>query len=248
MNHLRYLMVICISGALTGKTPIQAQERDFPSESKIILSGISELYHLYDSLFDRQENLKDGKMFYPEGNKVHHPYFMNNEWNPGKIIFDGKSYEKEMLKYDIYSDYLICMFRSDSSAIPVKLNRESVREFVIGHHHFRQINYSQNDDLPKTGYFEILHEGRNCFYLRHEKNKSQNRFTLETEYPMKSTYYMKLSEKFSWIKNRHDFLNSFRDHKNDIRLYMKINNIRFSIQKYEQIIQVLEYFEKQYPL
>jgi hypothetical protein len=244
VNLLKYFTAICFVHAISGVMKLQAQETVHYLAIERMDSGILKLYTLNDSLFVRQENLINGKLNSPEGDLINHPYFMANEWNSGKIWVHERVFEEDMLKYDICSDNLINVFKFDSAAYPVTLNRETVREFVIRDHHFKYLSLNQDNEQIKAGYYEVLHDGRTCLYLHHQKSKSQNKFTLETEYLQRVTCYLEIAGKCFQIKNQNDFLHAFGDHENEVRLFMKKNSIRLTLKKYESLIKVLVYFDK----
>ena len=245
MSHYKYFIAIVINVILICEERSQAQELNRLSSNEMLQLQLNKVQSLNDSLFLQSENLINGKLFFSRGDLVNHPYFIENEWNPGKMWYSGQPYDAEMLKYDLNSDNLINVFHYDSSAFPVYLNKEILKEFEISGHHFRYFDSMELKGNYKfiAGYYEVLYDALTCLYARHEKSIEQNKFTLETEYPLKVTLFIKRGGNYFYIKNQESFLKSLNDHETEIRSFMRANNIRFSVINYEPIIKVLEYLD-----
>ena len=244
-DFIQYFVTFCFILSTSGEIQSQALPSDQVQKRKMLEYQLSNLSAYHDSLFDPFENLINGRLFSAKGDLVHHPYYLENNWNPGKIWCDGSAYEAMMLKYDLLSDILIHVFRFDSTAFPVILNKEIVRGFEINRHRFIYLDdfKGQENDKFRSGYYEVVYDAGTCLYLRHEKRESQNIFTLETEYIHKIYYYIKNEGKYILIKNRKDLLNSLRNYETEIRLFIKKKNLRFSINNYDSIIKILEYYD-----
>jgi hypothetical protein len=235
------LLVIC-----TSKLASQTVDKNF--KQTYIQFQQANLTAITDSLFDFQSELINGRLYHPKGNNISHPYFLGNTWKQGKIWYSERIYDSVMLKYDICSDNLIYLVRKTSNTFPVYLNRQEIKDFIISGHRFTYLNsFTRSDDAGMIpGYYEIAYNGKTGLIVRHVKTEAQNRFTLETEYSQETFFYLRIEGHYISIKNKTGFINSFTDHQNEIRAYMKKINMRFSADNYERIIKVLEFYDNQY--
>lgn len=247
MKPISYFIIFCFTISFAGEDESYAQTEKQYADHEMLQFQLLNIQSLNDSIFDQSENLINGRLYHPEGTRSNHPYFIENEWKTGKIWLFDRAYDAEMLKYDISSDNLINVFRFDSSAFPVLLNKNLIKQFEIAGHHFRYIGEiaAQVPGKFRAGYYEVLYEGVTSLYLHHEKNKSLNKLTLEPEYPLKSNFYLKHDGKYYQINNKKSFLKSFNGKESEIGSYMKENDFKFSVKHYGSVVSILEYFDKQ---
>jgi hypothetical protein len=224
---------------------LEAQTINYSEKRILIQTQLSNLSAKCNLDSDFHFDLLNGRLYYPKGNAINHPYLFENAWKEGKIWFSGRLYDSVMLKYDICSDYLIYLSQKTSNTFPVYLNKEELTDFIISGHRFIYLHdFEKSEDVKmKPGYYEVIYNGRTRFYVRWEKTENLNRFTLETEYSQKARFYLLIKGNYINFNSQSSFINSFNDHSKIIGSFMKVNNLRFSAGNYESLIKVLEYYD-----
>jgi hypothetical protein len=225
---------------LNAQIPVNYHDRE------LFQSQLKELSAIYDSSFNIENHILNGRVFYASGNKYINPFFLDNEWKTGKIWSSGLIYNAKMLKYDIGSDNLVYLNYKDSYAYPVYLNREFVKEFIIGNHHFKYLNDfgNSNEDELKPGYYEVLYNGVIKYYVRWEKIINPKRSLSDQGYTQKNFFFLKKDGKYIRLKSQSTIFKILTDHEKEIRTFMKKNNIHFSVNKLDTIVRVFEYYDK----
>jgi hypothetical protein len=245
MNFSKYFLITFLSILLLSGEISKAQSlKSFPVQEMLQLQ-MERLGTLNDSLFKRSDNLINGRLYYNKGDLINHPYFVENGWLSGKMWLSGRTYESLMLKYDICTDNLINVFITDSAALPVEINRNVVREFMISGHHFIFIDGTEVNENRKfsPGYYELLYIGKTVLYAKYRKILTRNKNTLSDEYLPDVTLYIKRGEELIRIKNKKAFINLLSDREDEVRSFVKANDIRFSFKNFKSFIRVLEYFD-----
>jgi hypothetical protein len=177
--------------------------------------------------------------------RTDHPFFLENSWMPGTVYYSGTFSGSEIIKYDITTDNVIILLQERGASFPVSVNRSVINEFIISGHLFTFLN-----DFPDNGnhslmpgYYEVLYNGPTAFFARWVKRKAANKATMQTEYPLEVSYYIKRKGEYHLIKNKALFIDLLSDHKDEIRSYMKTNKLRFSPGKSENAVKILEYYD-----
>jgi hypothetical protein len=225
--------------------PLDAQSLSYPEKHELLESQLTKLSDIHNSIFNIRDELINGVLYYTRGNSIVHPYFNENSWKSGEILYSGHVFQVEMLKYDINSDYLIVLFQRGKNGFPVYLNKEVIKEFIITGHHFRYLSEfnAEDEDGPVPGYYEIIYNGKTRLYVRWTKSESLERHSLETDYIQNIECFLEKEGKYLRIKNQKSFINSLNEHEEEIRSYMRKNGMRFSPADYKSIIKVLELYD-----
>jgi hypothetical protein len=238
-----YLVLLLLFNA--GYVVIEAQEADIKDKRDLLLSQISVLSGINDSLFKIHDDLVNGKLYTSTADRINYPFFSENAWQTGRVYYSGTFTDNEIIKYDICIDQLVILLHIGEFSYPVCINRDVVKEFIINDHHFMFLNDIPTLELQNLipGFYEVLYSGKTMLYVRWVKNKAINKLTFETEYPLKVYYYLKKDGKYLQFKNQSSFIEALNDHKNEIISYMKTNKLRFSSGRKDIIIKVLEYYD-----
>jgi hypothetical protein len=234
------LLLLCLNWHILSAQPI-----DYPSKQELLHTQILKLSEINDSVFGLNKDMINGKLLYSGGNMYIHPFFLDNYWKDGTILFQGKSYEMEMVKYDIYKDYLVHLHSVNFYSYPVYLNRELVKEFIINGYNFRYIDDFEKSGKSeyKPGYYQVLYDGKTKFYIQREKLKKFNIVYIDEGYVERIYFVLKKDGKYIRIVNQKSLIEALSDHKEEIITYMKKNKLRFSIKNYEFTGKVLEYYD-----
>jgi hypothetical protein len=176
--------------------------------------------------------------------------FDNNSFTPGSIEYDGFSFKSVPMMYDIFKDYVVVLLPDKSAKI--SLLSERVQNFDWLDHHFVYIN---TDTLSKnkgvnTGFYDQIYKGKTELLVKRSKNiknSSGPSGTTESSFTSKNDIYIKKDGIYSRVNNQASLLNTLKDKKEELKLYIRNNQIEFDSDKEQAMIKVAAYYDQLIP-
>jgi hypothetical protein len=237
---ITWFLLSCLHGVfLTGQVP------DFSDKRELLHNQILRTTADQDTILPERNEFVNGKLYYPLAHNLVHPFFEDNYWKNGKIWVSEKEYDVGFLKYDLVSANLVYLHHHNATVSPIYLNKELVKKFTMGPHHFIYLNdfeKTSNRSL-KPGYYEIIYDGVTKFYIRREKTSALYRYIFDPAYTQSTYLVLYKQGEYLRIRGRLNFLNAFDDQKKEIRTYMRMNNLRFNTRNISFIEKVLDYYD-----
>ena len=170
-------------------------------------------------------------------------FLFSDEFLPGQVTMNGKTYNTPKLRYDILNDEIMTV--TDKGHI-LQLNKEMVENFTITYR-FRIYNFtkSEPDTLNKvSGYFNVLYEGRSSLYIRYYKEISKRGPGKNYEdFVQAERVYIIKDGIFHQVRNKRDFKRIVSDRKDEIKTWLKENRITVSRKSPDTYVPVLEYYD-----
>jgi hypothetical protein len=239
----KFLLVLLLFSV--GAKILYAQALSYTSRQELLNGQLNSISVINNSVFNPEHDYLRGKLYYPPSNNINHPFFINNDWKSGKIWSSGKVFDLENIKYDINLDYLVYMYNTESTAYPVYLTREYVKEFIINDRHFKFLDDFDliSKEKYKSGYYEVLYDEDTKFYLRWGKSKEVRNSVTGSSYVQTISFLLKKDGKYISIKSQGGFISALEDRKKEIKSFMKTNSLRFSKNNYESVVKILNYYD-----
>lgn len=171
-------------------------------------------------------------------------FLFSPDFLEGNLQIDGKAYNNLKLRYDIYKDEL--NIRTDRGVI-IELNKEMIDQFRLGYNNktylFKKLESDSLNSL--SGYVNVLYEGNVSLFVKYRKEilslAFENKYDL---FSQSSKTYVKLENKIFRVDSKGEFLNLLKDHKQQIRNFIRTNKIKMSKQDPGSYVPVIEYFDK----
>jgi len=187
-----------------------------------------------------------GRQHLPVANKVIHPYFNNNEWVKGTLVFMNKSYPAENLKYDIETDKLIyLMYTLDFRMNLIALDQNFISEFQMQNTPFRYYQNLKNsrDTKLKDGYYEVVYNGNLKFLVRHEKSPTIDENSSYMNYKLSTNLYLLKDGKMIGVRSMTKLINQLKDKKKELKKYVRDNYLKLNTSDYSSAATVLKFYE-----
>jgi hypothetical protein len=187
-----------------------------------------------------------GRYHRPVANKVIHPYFKNNEWVNGTIVFKGRNYEAEGLKFDIENDKLIyLMYTQDYMMNCIALDENFISGFSISNSTFKYYNWLKNNRgcRQKDGYYEVVFDGNLKFLVRWEKSLSISNISASIKYNVTNEMFLLKNNKVKRVHSMTKLRRQLKDKKKDIKKYVGDNNLKLNRSHYSSAAKVLKFYE-----
>lgn len=198
-------------------------------------------------VFSSENEIVNGEMWIYQKKYAGHPFWNEDKWYNGYIIYNGARYDSLTIRYDIYSNDVIIFKEVLNKTRMYKLNKELIKEFAFYNSSLTDtvVFYyiSLDNDLDKT-FYEIAYNGNCKYYISYRKtvnNKVGGGFTGEYLYSPKC--YAQIDENIVEFRSNSEFLNLFNDKKNKIKKYMREQRIKFKKQSPENLSSVFQYYD-----
>jgi hypothetical protein len=241
LNVLRHIFI----GILLKWTGLcfsqQSDVSEIEQNQSILLIG-----HELDSILESDFILKNGRVFvfdYPRAKG--HPFFMTNSWIEGKLTLKGKLYDHIPLLFDSFHDQLICAIKNKKGEnVFIKLNEQSVIRFNIGEHIF--INSNSQEELPQHGFYELVYDAGDFRVFAKWIKKYLDSNTLQYSGVFddrKPVYHVLKNGKVKTISSKHDFFSIYGAKKNEIKSFMKKNNIKLYESNNQELFKLFQFLK-----
>jgi hypothetical protein len=224
---------------------LNAQSLNYSLKKDYLKIHLENLQSPDDSAGNTVIDYVNGKLYKPTGNSYANPYYDDNSWKNGTVWYLGRKYDIPMLKYDLNKDILIHLLNSNTLSNTISFKHEFVKEFTISGHHFIYLDdfdqLSQN--RLKHGYYELLFDGMEQFYVRREKLRNSRNDPFNESYTQWNYFFLKKEGKYLRIKGNPGIVAALKDHKKEVRSFIRHNNIRISKENYDQVRALLAYYD-----
>ena len=193
--------------------------------------GLGEQSPLYNGI----EYLEYASMF-REG----HPFFESQEFKHGEIYFDGMSFHKVPMCYDLVKDLVVILNFHNTYKIVLPTNK--IQQFTLLGHTFVRIQHDSLNQI-KTGFYDQLYKGKIGLFAKREKKIVERvGFSgIDVIVNSMNTYYIMKGGNYYNFKNQRGLLNILNDKKREILQHFKKNNIRFKDDPEEAMKAAVEY-------
>lgn len=166
----------------------------------------------------------------------------------GTVTIGSKTFDNLKVKYDIYNDELLSI---TDHGIILQLNKEMIDYFSMSYNNrkylFKRLDADSINNL--SGYVNVLYNGKNSLFVKYRKEilflAVDDKFDLFNQL---HKIYLEKQGVIILINSKRDFLNQLKDHKQEIRSFIKSNKLKITKKSPESFQPVIEYYDRlQYP-
>lgn len=229
----KQLLLICI--ALPGYACIAQDSVTNNNYSAIALHNAVTNYHHY---IDKQSRLYNGIEYFGYSPKIEGiPYYLENTWQRGSIVYDGIAYDTVQMMYDIVKDRIVILHFN--SFFRLALFSEKVKSFtVMGHHFVRMERDSLNNSPLVTGFYDQLYSGATSVLARRSKFIEETvKETLERKFVEQYQFYVFKGGKYHTVRTKKGLFSLLKDHSREIKQHLKKKKLKFRKDKENSILQ-----------
>jgi len=194
-----------------------------------------------------------GRGYIPVADKINHPFYGENEWVNGSLVFKGKTYPADGLKYDLDKDRLIFLMYNESDnkvgvLSGVELDENFISEFKILNRTFRFYDGLKTTwgFKKKTGYYEVVYDGQIKFLIYRKKSLAVNDNSTQMKYKETVRMFLLKNGKLKRIINLSSLKNQLKDKKSNVNAFVRENHLRLGQSDYSSAFQVLNFYESLY--
>jgi hypothetical protein len=172
-----------------------------------------------------------------------HPYFKWDTLQQGSIKYNGIYYPQVGLKYDLVSDELVLLGKQN---LAISLIPSKIDYFTLGEHLY--INNRQDTATQHSGqarFYEVLYNG-SVVLLANRSKKVERSSRVEDPFIFKpyNYYFIKKNNDFIQVSSEKAFLNIFNGQRENLRQYIRKNNLNFRKDFEASLMQATRYVDQ----
>ena len=170
-----------------------------------------------------------------------------NAFATGAVFYDGIAYSNVQMLYDLYDDKVAILYFNHYSKY--SLIKERVKSFDFLDHHFININADtivNNKAGLKSAYYDEIYNGKMEILVQRYKTIQTN--TGGTEggeryFSPGKDLYLKKNNVYYSIGSQSDLLNVLKDKKKELQQYIKSNGIKFRRDPEDAMVKISTYYD-----
>ena len=189
------------------------------------------------------QTLYNGRLWRNQYNARGYQFLFSPEFLKGSLTISGKSFDNLKIKYDISSDDVIIF---TDQGIMLQLNKELIDLFSITHNNqdwqFKKLETDSINSL--SGFVNVLYKGRLSLYVKYKKQlvlPSLN--NMYYSFSQVNNIYIAREGRLFRVNTKVELLSLLKDHKQQVRSYIRSNKIKISRSNPESYKPVIEYYD-----
>lgn len=211
-------------------------------DTAFLATSKAKIVSLYAASIQQQSRLYNGTDYVMYMSRdEEHPYFSIDDWTFGSITYWGEVYENVPVMFDLSTDQVVTEHNRGN---PIKLIPDKVDAFVISNHTFQRLMNNGTNKIA-DGFYERLYDGTSKVYAKHQKVYREDITAREVipRFEENTRYFILKNGVFNQVKKKASVLDTFEDHKQDVKNFMKKNRIRFNDNRAVAIVRIAEYYD-----
>ena len=214
-------------------------------DTTFLATAVQNSVKRYTQAVHYQTGLYNGSEYVePEQTNEQHPFFISEDWVNGTVAYDGEVYENVPLLYDITSDKVITELHN---ANPLVLVPEKLTRFSLSGHTFERIqNETINNTLPRTGYYDVLYNGKTKVISLRQKirqEKIESIKDIEIFFDERPRYFILKNGSYFPVKSKISVLKLLPDKKHELKHFASRNKLRFRKNREMALTRLAEFYD-----
>jgi hypothetical protein len=212
-------------------------------DSVLYISSSANLHRLYLDEIGDNAQIYHGSEFIRNGMKVTgFPFYKSDSLFKGTVSYQGTIYPDQSLQYDLVAGELITNNYPHSSFIV--LSTDKVDSFTIDDHVFVKLKTEKSNGLPSSGFYDQLISDEPGLYVNRYKKFVPATGSIDPKYTAYDDYYVRMKNVYYPVDGKNALLELFRDHKDDLKKYIRTNKIKFNKNKESSLVLTTIYYSR----
>lgn len=208
-----------------------------------IAASVATVRQQYAASFASKTELYSGPEYVDYAVRYHerigHQFFPTQEPRPGRVRYNGQEFVLPQFAFDVVRDQVVV--RHPTSSLYLHLVAEKLQSFEIdGHRFVRVVADSSSSKALRTGFYEVLNEGRAQVLVRRSKRMQERIFQkqIDVEFIPTERSFLKKEGAYYLINSKGAALRVFANEKKQMQQYLQEHPLRFN--KAETVASVLK--------
>lgn len=246
----RFILIKIFLPGLFFVNSFQAFAQNSIADTSRKTASFQEAVNYYHQFLSPETGLYDGSeytynTYYPIQINEGDPFFLSKNFYTGTVFYNNVLYEKVPLLFDIIKNELL--IHDPSNIYIIRLNNERVGWFTIwGHTFIRLIFDSANSSQMRTGFYDLLYNGKTSLYSKDSKTLNENTASAQgiNKYVVESNeYFIKKENQFYKITNKKSLMVVLKNKKKEIGQFIKKNKLNLRKIKNYALIKIAAYYD-----
>lgn len=202
----------------------------------------------YDASFEVHPQLYNGAEYADYSRQYHartgHQFFLSTERQQGSALYNEHHFLNLPLSYDLVLDQLV--LQQNSSSLLLRMVSEKVRYFYIGNHYFvRLVADTTKGKVLRTGFYEVLQQGRVQLLAKRAKRLQEQLKTHNTnvEFTPADRLFARKDGIYYAVRSKGAVKRLFADKAKEIQAYMQTNKLRLNKAQFEDtLVELTRYY------
>jgi hypothetical protein len=197
-------------------------------------AGIGDESHLYNG-----PQYVNYDKYYVTG----HQFYRTDDPAPASIYYDGASYAQVPMLYDIMLDKIV--LEHPSSEFQLSLINEKVKYFTFQNHTFIRLEKDSLANTPiKTGFYDLLHDGKVQFLAKRLKNLQEQATQegMKGSFEQQNRFYIRKENIYYPVRDKRSVLKILPDKKKELQRHIREQNLKFGKNREEAILRLTQYY------
>ena len=224
---------------------IQCVGQQLPADTMFLTSAKDNQIKLYADYIVGQTRLNNGSEHrdYLARNDEH-PYFGEDDWQYGDLVYDEESYKNVPMFYDLSRDKVITEHSINGSKL--ELISEKIAAFTLSGHAFRRLKRDEAKIISE-GFHEVLYDGKTKVYVRREKSLQQKVESNDIifNFQQKDRIYIFKDGVYHPVRKKSSVLDVFADKKSEVRAFLNKSGKKYKADRENAIARVAEFYDAQ---
>jgi hypothetical protein len=222
---------------------ISAQNTD----TNLVVKQLKSAGQYYTNKLVDQSRLLNGIKYLPYRNQDYtgNAYYNTTELQKAYIRYDDVDFYDIPVLYDLHKDLLILRRENDQGYM--SLLNTKLDKFIVNNHTFIKIVADSTDKKIKTGFYDLLHDGRLQLLAKRTKAIEQEKsgITIRNLFIPYTKYFLQKGNAYHDVSGKNDMLKVLKDKKQELEQYIKANNLSFKNEEMEpSMIKLTNYYNQ----
>jgi hypothetical protein len=238
MKKRGFVVVFAVS-LLTGRLCAQPMNRDSTAPTAYAIS-------LYQQFLNPEKGLYTGRQYLDYRSNIvkGHPYFQNDGFVAGTIVYDGIRYEQVPFVYDIVKD-LVVIWDAEHKYL-IELMNEKVDSFSLNGYPFVHLSFPPNTKPGiNDGFYRMIYDGKTRVIKKEAKIIDEEIDIKRVERVVQDAggYYIRKDGFYHPVSNKAGVLRVLRDKKQDLNQYIRKHNLDISANREAALAEIMAYYD-----
>ncbi|MCC2546000.1 hypothetical protein LJY25_06050 [Hymenobacter sp. BT175] len=227
--------LLALGGAL-GLNSLALAQKTTPEAA--LATSAEAIQQQYTNSFVSHPQLYNGPEYVDYSRRYHtrtgHQFFLTPERQPGNVYYNDLHFTAVPLAYDVVRDQVV--LKHPTSPLTLHLINENVRSFTLNDHRFvRLVADSASRRVLRTGYYEVLAEGRVQVLAKRAKRQQEkiNQNYVDVEFISIDRLYLQRAGRYYAISRKGAAMRLFADKAPEMQKFIRDRQLKFSSTYFE---------------
>jgi len=172
-------------------------------------------------------------------------YFLEEDWQPGSVVYRDVYYPSVLVKYDEVQKELL--IRHPANRVAITLFTPRISSFSVSGKHF--INVGTNDSsCLSPGIYQEVQKGKISFYILRSKYllEEATPYGLERQFLVNDQFYAVKDHKCHQLKKKKDIWSLVGEKKSAIKNHLRKKELRYKREKEKTLTEIITLYNEAY--